>query len=171
MFFSLHVFCRIWHVRRWSFKKDLQHSIVDKAARVRTTGYRYINITSNYSYIYIIYISGQIIIIRRSLGRISYFQMEISLGRWNMKLFFVGRRSYPCLNQRRRIDNKSQDYSEQMKAVIWCINRIQSNTLPGPAGNRACRDFSQDVQFDSFGSQKLRIGRLEKKNIGSICSS
>ena len=28
-----------------------------------------------------VYISGQIIIIRRSLGRISYFQMEISLGR------------------------------------------------------------------------------------------
>ena len=27
------------------------------------------------------HISGQIIIIRRSLGRISYFQMEISLGR------------------------------------------------------------------------------------------
>ena len=28
-----------------------------------------------------VYLSGQIIIIRRSLGRISYFQMEISLGR------------------------------------------------------------------------------------------
>ena len=39
---------------------------------------------------------------------------------------------------------------------------LQSNTRCW-AGNRACGGFSQDVQFDSFGSQKTRIGRLEKK--------
>ena len=35
-------------------------------------------------------------------------------------------------------------------------------TLPRPAGNRACIDFSQDALFGIFGPQKAQIGRLEK---------
>ena len=35
-------------------------------------------------------------------------------------------------------------------------------TLPRPAGDRACIDFSQDALFGIFGPQKAQIGRLEK---------
>ena len=56
-------------------------------------------------------------------------------------------------------DTRDPDYSDKWKLPYDVSIK---HTLPRPAGKRACRGFSQDVQFDSFGSQKTKILRLEK---------
>ena len=78
-----------------------------------------------------------------------------------MKLF-VGRRSYPCLNQK-RLDKKIQgNYRTIENYHMMFQSDSIKQTLPRPAGNRACIDFSQDALFGIFGPQKTQIGRLEK---------
>ena len=81
-----------------------------------------------------IHLSGLIIIIRRSWGRISYFQMEISLGRWNIKLF-LGRRSY-LLSQK-------QGYTKGPKTSHCGHQKMcQSNIrCPDPSGIEPARGF------------------------------
>ena len=85
------------------------------------------------------------------MGRISYFQMEISLGRWNTKLF-LGRRSY--------LLSKKRGYTKGSKTIRKIF--IPQTRAAQTRRESSLRVFSQDVQFDSFGSQKTRIGRLEK---------
>ena len=66
------------------------------------------------------------------MGRISYFQMEISLGRWNTKLF-LGRRSY--LLSKKRVYKRIQDYSK---------NTSPSNMrCPDPPGIEPAGFFSR----------------------------
>ena len=146
--------------------------------------------------------------------------MEISLGRWNTKLF-LGRKSY-LLSQKkghtkgsktiRKIflpqtraaqtrresslrvfsqdvqfdsfgfkktwenlkphplnqkDPRDRDYSDTWKLSY---NVSIKPTLSRPAGNRACGFFSQDVQFELFGAQKVQKEHLEKRFGGSIFS-
>ena len=77
-----------------------------------------------------------------------------------MKLF-VGRRSYPCLNLS-RINKKIQEYRTIENYHMMFQSDSIKQTLPRPAGNRACIDFSQDALFGIFGPEKLKLDVLRK---------
>ena len=147
--------------------------------------------------------------------------MEISLGRWNTKLF-LGRRSYLLsqkkghtkgsktirkiflpqtraaqtrresslrvfsqdvqfdsfgfkrtwenlkphpLNQKARKRSERSRLFRQMKAIIQCFNQTYAVQTRRES---SLRFFSQDVQFELFGRQKVQKERLEKRFGGSI---
>ena len=84
------------------------------------------------------------------MGRISYFQMEISLGRWNTKLF-LRRRSY--LWSKKKGIQKDPRLFEKYFSL--------KHALPRP-GNRACGFFLKTSNLTVLGLKKQELDVLRK---------
>ena len=85
------------------------------------------------------------------MGRISYFQMEISLGRWNTKLF-LGRRSY-LLSKKKGIQKNPRLFEKYFSL---------KHALPRPAGNRTCGFFLKTSNLIVLGRKKQEVDVLRK---------